>query len=370
MQRARYSRPFTTSEHVAGIVLLPTDLAALRTYVSARIVLAMEIDKQFTAAGMLLLAEQGKLKIDDNLSLYLPNFPRANEVTLRDLLDHTSGIHNFTESAVIDKISTSGATVQELVADIAGQSPLYDFEPGKGWWYSNSNYALLGAVIEKVSGETWGRVGYKSRPHDDGLAQDVSSSPSVVVMKPTENGNCVNAAARLGRPWNRLLLPKGLVRARSVVEADVLRDDAPEVILAKNEDVVEHLSAERAHEAFSEGIHVRRACRRSHHSHPDELKTLAKRDPSLLSWSHTRTCGARSIVAFLACCAHHSSVGAYVTAAYRIVRRRRSRKKSTKTSRNRMSNVCTKLHAHVTWFRRNVDQLCPSPRGCELRIYL
>ncbi|HET7814266.1 MAG TPA: serine hydrolase domain-containing protein [Candidatus Baltobacteraceae bacterium] len=113
------------------------------------------LTKQFTAAGVLLLAEQGKVKIDDKLSQYLPAFPRANEVTLRDLLDHTSGIHNFTESPVIDKISTSGATVNELVADIAAQSPLYDFEPGTHWWYSNSNYAILGAVIEKVSGKTW-----------------------------------------------------------------------------------------------------------------------------------------------------------------------------------------------------------------------
>ena len=46
--------------------------------------------------------------------------------------------------------------MEELVADIAAQSPLYDFEPGTGWWYSNSNYALLGAVIEKVSGKSWG----------------------------------------------------------------------------------------------------------------------------------------------------------------------------------------------------------------------
>lgn len=88
------------------------------------------LTKQFTAAGILLLAEQGKLKIDDKLSLYLPDFPRANEVTLRDLLNHTSGIHNFTEGPVIDKISTSGATVEQLVADIAGQSQLYDFDPG------------------------------------------------------------------------------------------------------------------------------------------------------------------------------------------------------------------------------------------------
>ena len=113
------------------------------------------LTKQFTAAAVLLLAEQGKLKVDDKLSLYLPNFPRANEVTLRDLLDHTSGIHNFTEGPIIDKISTSGATKQELIADIAGQLPLYDFDPGSGWWYSNSNYALLGAVIEKVSGKSW-----------------------------------------------------------------------------------------------------------------------------------------------------------------------------------------------------------------------
>jgi len=114
------------------------------------------LTKQFTAAAVLLLAERGRLKIDDKLSLYLPAFPRASEVTLRDLLDHTSGIHNFTESPVIDRISTSGVTVDALVADIAGQSPLYDFTPGTGWWYSNSNYALLGAVIEKVSGKSWG----------------------------------------------------------------------------------------------------------------------------------------------------------------------------------------------------------------------
>jgi len=115
------------------------------------------LTKQFTAAAVLLLAEQGKLRVDDKLSLYLPNFPRANEVTLRDLLNHTSGIHNFTEGPLIDKIATSGVTVQQLVTDIADQSPLYDFDPGKGWWYSNSNYALLGAVIEKVSGESWAR---------------------------------------------------------------------------------------------------------------------------------------------------------------------------------------------------------------------
>ena len=140
------------------------------------------LTKQFTAAGVLLLAERGKLKIDDKLSLYLPNFPRASEVTLRDLLDHTSGIHNFTESPVIDKISTSGATVNELIADIAGQSPLYDFEPGTGWWYSNSNYALLGAVIEKVSGKTWAAF-MKSEIFDKlGMANTAADDARDVVL--------------------------------------------------------------------------------------------------------------------------------------------------------------------------------------------
>ncbi|MEO5622327.1 MAG: serine hydrolase domain-containing protein, partial [Dokdonella sp.] len=150
--------------------------------VTARTVFRIgSLTKQFTAAGILLLAEQGKLKVDDKLSLYLPDFPRANEVTLRDLLNHTSGIHNFTEGPVIDKISTSGATVQELVADIAGQSPLYDFEPGTGWWYSNSNYALLGAVIEKVSGKSWSAF-MKAEVFDKlGMAQTAADDARDVV---------------------------------------------------------------------------------------------------------------------------------------------------------------------------------------------
>lgn len=113
------------------------------------------VTKQFTAAGILLLAEQGKLSIDDRLSVYMPDFPRADEVSLRDLLNHTAGVHNYTESDAADRISDTGATVPELISAIAAQDPLYDFAPGTMWHYSNSNYAVLGAVIEKVSGQTY-----------------------------------------------------------------------------------------------------------------------------------------------------------------------------------------------------------------------
>ena len=85
-------------------------------------------------------------------------------------------------------------------------------------------------------------------------------------MEPTEYGDCVDASLCRKRLWNRLLVPEGLVRTRFVVKADVLGNDAPALILT--EDVVEQLSPERTGEAFSEGIHVRRAYRRAHDAHP------------------------------------------------------------------------------------------------------
>jgi CubicO group peptidase (beta-lactamase class C family) len=196
------------SGHVAGAavaVLRDGQLVFSRGYgrsnlessapVSARTVFRIgSLTKQFTAAGVLLLAEQGKLNIDDKLSRFLPNFPRANEVTLRDLLNHTSGIHNFTEGPVIDKISTSGVTVRQLVADIAGQSPLYDFDPGKGWWYSNSNYALLGAVIEKVSGESWATF-MKAEIFDKlGMADTAADDARDVVPRRASGYSLINGA--------------------------------------------------------------------------------------------------------------------------------------------------------------------------------
>src|SRR5258705_7303256 len=87
-------------------------------------------------------------------------------------------------------------------------------------------------------------------------------------MEATEYGDCVDAPLCRERSWNRLLVTERLVRTRFVVKADVLGDDAAEVILTEHEDVVEQLSPERTGEAFSEGIHVRRTYRRAHDAHP------------------------------------------------------------------------------------------------------
>lgn len=112
------------------------------------------VTKEFTAASILLLAERGLLSVDDPLSKYLPDFPRAKDVTLRQLLNHTSGIRNYTSLAEFGPAASRlDRSAEEMARYIAAAKPLYDFEPGTGWNYSNSGFMLLGAIVEKVSGQ-------------------------------------------------------------------------------------------------------------------------------------------------------------------------------------------------------------------------
>jgi CubicO group peptidase (beta-lactamase class C family) len=112
------------------------------------------ITKQFTAAAILKLQEQGKLSVQDKLSKYFPDFPRGDEVTLHQLLTHTSGIRSYTDKpGFIDKV-TAPVEPDDLIKSF--QNDPYDFDPGKKWHYDNSGYFLLGRIIEKVSGQTYG----------------------------------------------------------------------------------------------------------------------------------------------------------------------------------------------------------------------
>jgi CubicO group peptidase (beta-lactamase class C family) len=109
------------------------------------------ITKQFTAAAIFKLAEEGKLTLDDEITEYLPDFPtRGHRITLRHLLNHTSGIPGYTEFPEFAQLSLSKLPRDSLVALIASK-PL-DFPPGEAMVYSNSGYFLLGLVIEKASG--------------------------------------------------------------------------------------------------------------------------------------------------------------------------------------------------------------------------
>lgn len=108
------------------------------------------ISKQFTAAAVLMLQEQGKLSLDDKVGKYLPDLTRANEVTIRQLLSHTSGYQDYWPQDYVMPGMLKPVTAQAIM-DRWAKIPL-DFEPGTKWQYSNTNYVIAGAIIEKVSG--------------------------------------------------------------------------------------------------------------------------------------------------------------------------------------------------------------------------
>jgi CubicO group peptidase (beta-lactamase class C family) len=112
------------------------------------------ITKQFTAVCILILVEQEKLGLDDSITDYVPDYPcHENEITIRHLLNHTSGIVNYTDIPEWPSIWKNDLSLEELIAFFKDQ-PMR-FKPGLKHEYSNSGYILLGAVIEEVSGMTY-----------------------------------------------------------------------------------------------------------------------------------------------------------------------------------------------------------------------
>ena len=136
-------------------------IAYLQAYGQARLSPPMEatpqmhysvgsISKQFTAAAVLLLEQEGKLTLDDPVAKYLPELTRAREVTLRMLLSHTSGYQDYWPEDYVMTSMMVPTTAQHILA-VWGKKPL-DFHPGTQWQYSNTNYVIAGRVVEQRSG--------------------------------------------------------------------------------------------------------------------------------------------------------------------------------------------------------------------------
>ena len=136
-------------------------IAYLKAYGKARLSPPMEaapamqysvgsISKQFTAAMMLLLVQDGKVTLDDPVGKYLPGLTRASEVTIRQVLSMTSGYQDYWPE---DYVMTSmlQPTDPQKILDVWGKKPL-DFEPGTKWQYSNTNYVIAGRIVEMVGG--------------------------------------------------------------------------------------------------------------------------------------------------------------------------------------------------------------------------
>ena len=110
--------------------------------------------KQFAAATVLNLVQQGKLSLNDPLSKFVPAYPNGGNITVHQLLNHTSGIKNYTEiDGYMDVGVRADLDTEKLIAVFKDQPS--DFPPGTDWKYDNSGYVLVGAIIETVTGKPW-----------------------------------------------------------------------------------------------------------------------------------------------------------------------------------------------------------------------
>lgn len=111
------------------------------------------LTKQFTSAAIMKLVEQGRLKLDDDMSKYV-QFPlQGRKVTIRHLLNHTSGIHSYTASPAWSRTWSEAKSPDEIVKFVAADT--FDFSPGTSYRYNNTGYVLLGMIIEKVTGKKY-----------------------------------------------------------------------------------------------------------------------------------------------------------------------------------------------------------------------
>ena len=114
------------------------------------------VTKQFTCSTVLLLAEEGKLRMTDRVSQYFPRLTRASEVSLADLGGMTAGYRDYYPLDYVDTEMLKDVTAQEIMNEYATR-PL-DFDPGTRWSYSNTNFTILGAIAEQVSGQSLGAL--------------------------------------------------------------------------------------------------------------------------------------------------------------------------------------------------------------------
>lgn len=112
------------------------------------------ITKQFTATLVLLLQEEGLLSVDDALDMYFPDYPNGENITIHQLLTHTSGLPRFLhEPGIPDMLDDANATAEDVLPIIENLNAFYS--PGEEFLYTNAGYHLLGHILEQVSGQSY-----------------------------------------------------------------------------------------------------------------------------------------------------------------------------------------------------------------------
>jgi D-alanyl-D-alanine carboxypeptidase len=192
------------------------------------------ISKQFTAASILLLEQQGKLSIDDPVSKYIPGLTRGDEVTIRMLLSHTSGYQDYWPEDYLMPPMREATTAQHIL-DTWAKKPL-DFDPGTKWQYSNTNFVITGLIVEKLGGQPLMRflqqnvftpLDMKSvynsdvaRLGDTDAAGYIRYALGPLRPAPKEGAGWMFAAGELAMPAHDLALWNISIMNRSLLEAE------------------------------------------------------------------------------------------------------------------------------------------------------
>ncbi len=148
--------------------------------------------KQFTAAAILQLRDAGKLSLDESVAKILPRAPHANQITIRQLLTHTSGLANYTNVSGFVRMAARPGSYAKIIASIA-KKPL-EFKPGSHWRYSNTNYILLGRIVEVLSHEPYRRYidrhefARAGMTHTHWISDEAGLSDMALGYRPLKNG--------------------------------------------------------------------------------------------------------------------------------------------------------------------------------------
>jgi CubicO group peptidase (beta-lactamase class C family) len=198
------------------------------------------ITKQFTAVAILMLAEQGKLALDDSISKFLPGYPtHGHFITVEHLLTHTSGIKSYTNMPEWPPLWGKDFAVQELI-DFFKVQPM-EFAPGKRWAYNNSGYFLLGAMIEKISGQSYEQFIQQSIFEPLGMKHSYYDSPARVIPGRAA-GYEKNAEGYINAAYLSMTQPYAAGALASTVDDLVLWDAA-----LYTEQLLKHETLQRAH---------------------------------------------------------------------------------------------------------------------------
>ncbi len=194
--------------------------------------------KQITAAAVLLLVEEGRLSLDDAVARFFPDLTRAREITIRQLLAHTSGYRDYYSLDYVAQ-PMGRDTTTEVILDGWAKIPL-DFEPGARWQYSNTNYVIAGRILETVAGTPlreflrarfFGPLGMRSVidvHHDDWNPEDACGYRQFALGLPREAGpegkgwmyamgDLAMTAGDLAT-WSRALMEGAVLRPESLRE--------------------------------------------------------------------------------------------------------------------------------------------------------